>query len=90
MLTGKWHKKLRPVSNVNFFRYTYAAVFATQNLAAATYTEHWTHSEALEGIDYFSVAPVVICLINFFGVFVGHLLCFESTRLLTSIVLWHP
>jgi len=59
-------------------------VFATQNLAAAIYCEHWIRSRALEGIVFFTVVPLNLCAINVFGVFVSGLRKFRRSQSLIS------
>jgi len=95
---GRWHRLLvsvliHPIYFAECCRYTYAAVFSNQILAAATFTQYWTSSasnwKTLEGLVYFIVAPVVLCGINLFGVFVSFKTWLATNQYrLTSAVVW--
>lgn len=54
-------------------RYTWANIFATQIVAAASFTEYWNLAQVYQTVLFCFVAPFSILFINFAGVFVRHL-----------------
>ena len=53
-------------------RYTFAAIFAVQNLAAANLSRYWGLSQTWQTLAFYGVAPVIILAINFCGVGVSN------------------
>jgi amino acid permease len=51
--------------------YAFASVFAVQNLAAAELSKYWGLSQTFQTLFFYAVAPSVILILNFFGVFVS-------------------
>ncbi|KAL9072164.1 MAG: hypothetical protein Q9161_003785 [Pseudevernia consocians] len=47
--------------------YTYAATFATQIVAAASFTEYWGLAQVYQTVFFYFVAPFAILFINFAG-----------------------
>ena len=70
--------KIRPcdgqyrVGDFDLDRYTYAAVFATQIVAAASFAQYWGLAQVYRTVFFYFVAPFSILFINFAGVFVRH------------------
>jgi yeast amino acid transporter len=50
--------------------YAFASVFAVQNLAAAELSKYWGLSQTFQTLAFYAVAPLVILILNLFGVFV--------------------
>ncbi|KAJ9637660.1 hypothetical protein H2199_007150 [Coniosporium tulheliwenetii] len=50
------------------FWYTFAAIFAVQNLAAANMSRYWGLAQTWQTIGFYVVAPAIILAINFVGV----------------------
>lgn len=50
--------------------YAFASVFAVQNLAAAQLSGYWGLTQTWQTLAFYVIAPVVIVILNFFGVFV--------------------
>jgi yeast amino acid transporter len=50
--------------------YTFASVFAVQNLAAAGLAQYWNLSELWQIIGFYLLAPVLVLGINLFPVYV--------------------
>lgn len=55
--------------------YTYAAIFAAQNIAIAQLGEHWIQNKPLEALVYFSLLPILLLFINLAGVLVSAASC---------------
>ena len=49
-------------------RYTYSALFAGQNIAAAQHSRFWNVSQTWQTIAFYVFAPIAILAINFCGV----------------------
>ncbi len=64
-------------------RYTYAATYATQIVAAASFTDYWGLAQVYQTVFFYFVAPFSILFINFAGVFVRYRV-FDSFQ----IALW--
>ena len=52
-------------------RYTYAAIFAIQIIAAAGFSDYWSLAQVYQTVAFYGLAPVAILFINFAGVFVS-------------------
>ncbi|CAF9911795.1 MAG: hypothetical protein HETSPECPRED_000447 [Heterodermia speciosa] len=48
--------------------YTYAAIFAIQIIAAASFSAYWNLAQVYQTVAFYGLAPVVILFINFAGV----------------------
>lgn len=49
--------------------YTFASVFAVQNLAAANLSQYWGLDQTWQTLAFYILAPLVILILNFLGVF---------------------
>ncbi len=71
-------------------RYTYAATYATQIVAAASFTDYWGLAQVYQTVFFYFVAPFSILFINFAGVFVRYRV-FDALQIalwLNFLVLW--
>ncbi len=87
---GGWHRILVRVSSQRTQaahydssayrqRYTYSSVFATQLIAAASFTEYWGLAQVFQTVFFYIIIPIAILAVNFAGVFVCcQLLCLDS------------
>ena len=51
--------------------YTFASVFAVENLAAAGLSTYWGLSQTSQTLTFYVLSPLLILALNFCGVFVG-------------------
>jgi amino acid transporter len=51
--------------------YAFASVFAVENLAAAGLSNYWGLSQTCQTLAFYFASPVIILMLNLFGVFVS-------------------